>query len=209
MAITTRDQLIAAMAAGTNGQFFKVSSTTVAGRAWALFRNNGYPVASGTPSTSGSALDRTTTGALNIPAPSNVTYLLNSSYVNVGQNQIIVCDRLVETGGLSSTTTTAQTVNSTTLPSRASSGVGVQIWAEVYSNLGATPSATVTASYTNTSSVSGRTATLVGGFPASLTANTTLQLTLQAGDTGVLSVNDAGKPPTRVAVRPDTLDVFV
>jgi hypothetical protein len=188
MAITTRDGLIAAMASATQGNFFKVSSTTVAGRGWAMFRNNGVPIGGSTPSTTGVALDRTTQGALAIPSPSNTTYLLNAQYANVGQNQLVLFDRLVETGGLSSIVTTAQTVNSASLPARNTSGANVQLWAEIYSNLGGTASATVTATYTNSSGVGSRTATLIGGFPGSLTANTSLQLTLQAGDTGVQSV---------------------
>jgi len=188
MAVTTRDGLINALASATQGNFFKVSSTTVSGRTWALFRNNGNPTTSGNPTVTGAALDRTTQGALAIPAPSNVTYLLNVQYANVGQNQLAVFDRLVETGGLSSIVTTAQTVNSVSLPARNTSGVNVQIWLEIYSNLGGTASATVTASYTNSAGTSGRTATLVGGLPSTATANTTFLMTLQAGDVGVQSI---------------------
>jgi len=188
VAITTRDGLIAAMAAGTVGAFSKSSITTVAGRPFSLFRVSGNPAGSGTPSTSGAALDRTTTGALKIPAAANTTYLAQFAVAESSINICMLYDRLVETGGLSGTVTTAQTVNSTALPARATGGDGVELWLEVYTALGATPSATVTASYTNQAGTSGRTATLVGGIPASLAANSTLQFTLAAGDTGVRSV---------------------
>ncbi len=59
---------------------------------------------------------------------------------------------------------------------------------EIYTALGATASPTVTASYTNSAGVTGRTATLIGGFPASPAANRMFQMSLQAGDTGVRSV---------------------
>jgi len=189
MAIATRDNLILALAqASTHGAFSKTTITTVAGRPFALFRVTGNPVGGSTPSTSGAALDRTTQGALKIPAPSNVTYLANLHVAESSINLCMLYDRLVETGGLSGTVTTAQTVNSASLPSRDTTGDGCELWLEVYTALGATPSATVTASYTNQAGTSGRTATLVGGIPASLAANSTLQFTLQAGDTGVQSV---------------------
>lgn len=99
-------------------------------------------------------------------------------------------DRLVETGGLSGTVSTAQTVNSAALPTRASGGAGVQLWIEWYTATGATQ-VTVTASYTNQSGTSGRTTPAIN-FQA--TPNTSgngheiQQLPLQAGDTGVQSV---------------------
>lgn len=189
MAIATRDDLINALAqASTLGPFSKSSIVTVVGRPFSLFRAAGNPVGGSTPSTTGAALSRTTQGALNIPAASNVTYLVNFHVAESAINICMLYDRLVETGGLSGTVTTAQTVNSASLPARNTTGAGCELWLEVYTALGATPSPTVTASYTNQAGTSGRTATLVGGIPASLAANSSLQFTLQAGDTGVQSV---------------------
>jgi hypothetical protein len=64
----------------------------------------------------------------------------------------------------------------------------VELWLEIYTALGASAVATVTASYTNSAGVAGRTATLVGGLPASSIAGRTFQMSLQSGDTGVQSV---------------------
>jgi hypothetical protein len=189
MAITNRDDLINALAQTSfHATFSKTTITTVAGRPFTFFRVSGVPVGGATPSTTGAALDRTTPGALVIPAPSNTTYMVNFGVAESSINICMVYDRLVETGGLSGTVTTAQTVNSAALPSRNTTGDGTQLWLEVYTALGATPSATVTASYTNQAGTAGRTATLIGGIPASLAASSTLQFNLQAGDTGLQSV---------------------
>ncbi len=189
MAITSRDGLISASAAGRRAAFFKSSFTTVAGRTYSLFRTAGSPSSSiATPSTTGSTLTRSSAGALAIPAPSTITYLAGFSATFTTPGVLMLYDRLVETGGLSGTVTTAQTVNSVALPSRATGALDVELWLEVYSALGATPSATVTASYTNQAGTSGRTATLVGGITASWAANTSVPFALQAGDTGVQSV---------------------
>jgi hypothetical protein len=126
MAITTRDQLVSAIAAGKTVQFFKASMTTTAGGYFAMFRSPGMPGAA--------------------------------------------------------------TVNSVALPARATGADDVELWLEIYTALGASAVATVTASYTNSAGVAGRTATLVGGLPASSIAGRTFQMSLQSGDTGVQSV---------------------
>jgi hypothetical protein len=188
LTITDRDALIAALAAGVNVPFSKASLSATVGRTYSAFRIAGNPVGGSTPSSTGAALDRTTAGALAIPTASNVTYLTNLNIVGQQLNAVMLYDRLVETAALSGTTTTAQTVNSASLPTRNTTGDGAELWLEVYTALGGSPSATVTASYTNQAGTSGRTATLVGGILASLAANTTQRMTLAAGDTGVRSV---------------------
>lgn len=189
MAITTQDQLVSAIAAGRTVQFYKGSAASTAGIPQALFRSAGMPASAGAaPGTTGAALSRTTQGAMPIPAPSGVSYLSSWEGVLTTAGTVILSDRLVEFGGQSSIVTTAQTFSALALPSRATSATDVELWLEVYTALGSTASATVTASYTNSSGTSGRTATLVGGIPASLGAGRTLQFALQAGDTGVQSV---------------------
>lgn len=190
MAITTQDGLIAAIAAGRTVQFQKASATVAAGFFYSLFRTAGMPGAAGIPGTAaGQTLSRASTGAMPIPAPSGVSYI--SSYEGIcGQpGSWILSDRLVETGALSGIVTTAQTVNSVALPARATGATDVELWLEIYTALGATASATVTASYTNQAGTAGRTAALSGGFPASGgPQGRSYQLALQAGDTGVQSV---------------------
>ena len=168
MAITTQDQLVAAMAAGRTVQFQKASATSVAGFFTSLFRTAGMPGAAAAPATAaGQSLTRASTGAMPIPAPSATTYITSYEGVSSTAGTFVLADRLVETGALSGIVTSAQTVGSVALPTRATSATDVELWLEVYTALGATASASVTASYTNSSGTAGRTATLVGGFPAS------------------------------------------
>jgi hypothetical protein len=192
MAITTRDGLAAALASANDVPVYKASMTSVAGFFYNTFRAAaGMPAASGvaTPTTTGNTLDRTSSGAVPIPsAGANPLSLAAADIVGGTVGSLLLCDRLVEYGGLSGTTTTAQSLTAVSLPSRAGTGEGCELWLDVYTALGATPSATVTASYTNSAGVSGRTATLVGGIPASIPANRSMKFALQAGDTGVQSV---------------------
>ena len=190
MAITTRDGLIAATAAGPSVKFSKASITTAAGFFYSHFRTAGMPAAnSSTPATTGVQLSRSSQGAMAIPAPSNTSYISSFEGVCAQLGTVVLADRLVEFGGLSGIVTTAQAVSALALPARASSATDVELWLEVYAAGGATASATVTASYTNQSGTSGRTATLIGGIPASgVPVQRSYQFALQAGDTGVKSV---------------------
>lgn len=192
MAITTRDQLVAAIAAASDIPFSKASITAVAGFNYSLFRTAaGMPAASttATPTTAGRTLDRTDPGAIPIPAAgANTLYCVAAELAGTVAGTVVVADRLVEYGGLVGNSTSAQAVSAQTLPARGASGVGCELWLDVYTALGSTASATVTASYTNSAGTSGRTATLIGGIPASVPANRCMRFGLQAGDVGVQSV---------------------
>ena len=105
---------------------------------------------------------------------------------------VYLCDRLWNSGGYSNTTTTAQTVNSPTWPARdingATNGDGVMIIMEVRAALGATPNLNTRISYTNQSGTSGRTGTIVLPSAPTASVNNIYFFGLQAGDTGVRSV---------------------
>lgn len=190
MAIQTRDQLIEAMAAGRTVQYFKTTGTSVASFFYARFRDAGMPGAAAIATAgSGNTCSRTTVGACPIPPPNATSYITSWEAVGTTIKSIVMCDRLVETSGLSGIVITAQTVNSVALPARATGATDVELWLEIYTLAGTTASASVTASYTNQSGTAGRTATLIGGIPASGTPiNRTYPFALQAGDTGVQSV---------------------
>ena len=193
MAITTRDQLAAALAGSYDRPFFKGSATAVSGFIYALFRASGGDPAASTlanPTTTGRALDRTSSGAIPLCATGsgNTLYLAGLQVAGPTIGNVGIYDRAVEWGGLSGTVTTAQSLSAVTLPTRCGDGTGYGIWLEIYTALGSTASATVTASYTNQAGTSGRTATLIGGIPASIPANRVMQFALQDGDTGVRSV---------------------
>lgn len=140
------------------------------------------------------ALSDTSEHALNYTAPNfspRVTRLIGA---DIGPGALaavsyIMIDRLCHSGGLSGTDIAAQTTNLPTaaLP-RFTSGEGVQIGLRIWTAIGTTASS-VTVSYTNQSNVSGRTtpAVQIGGANFR-EAGRVLVLPLQAGDTGVRSV---------------------
>ena len=101
----------------------------------------------------------------------------------------IFVDRLSHQGGLNATGTGAQTTNLPTaaLP-RYTNGVDVMLGLEIYTQIGSTAT-TLTVSYTNESGTSGRTApaTVFGGTGAR-EAGRFFILPLQAGDSGIRSV---------------------
>lgn len=187
MAITTLDGLIAA-----NNQllsFGKASATAkAAGSFHSLWLAAGLPTAGAAAGTaSGVAPTSSTTGAIRFVNPTGgaLTYLTKVSDTQQTIGTLILYDRLVHTSALSGTVATAQTVNSAAL-TRSTSGENVQLFLEWYTATGST-AVNVTASYTNSDGVSGRT-TVSTGIVASPVAGMMLPLPLQAGDQGVRSV---------------------
>src|SRR5688572_13651634 len=130
----------------------------VAGRHFSTWRATGQPAQPAIPGTTGAAVNSSTAGgvALGTLSGSNVWYMAGSEVSGTSASAMRWCDRLVHNGGLNGTLTTAQTVGGT-IPARAGNGDSVQIWLECYTDLGATPSATVTCSYTNQAGTTGRT----------------------------------------------------
>jgi len=103
----------------------------------------------------------------------------------------LLCDRLWHNGGITITSTSAQNITSPTWPARdingATAGDGVLIGVEVEVTTGAgTP--TFTMSYTNSDGTSGRSANGVIAGTATSVGGTFYLMGLQAGDTGVQSV---------------------
>lgn len=163
----------------------------VAGRFTSLWGYAGTPSGvdvstppSGTPSNPTNSTD----GALKQanPGGGRQKWLLGLDAVASQVGALLVYDRLLQMGGLSGTSTSAQTVGGTL--SRYTSGDGNAIFAEIYTALGATAT-TITASYTNQAGTTGRTtvATTIGGTGWNEVGRL-VALPLQAGDTGVRAV---------------------
>jgi hypothetical protein len=99
---------------------------------------------------------------------------------------LILYDRLLQIGGLSGTSTSAQTVGGTL--TRNTGGVGNMIAVEVNTQIGVS-STTITASYTNQAGTSGRTTKAAAiGNTGLREAERMIILPLQDGDTGVQAV---------------------
>lgn len=152
MAITTRDQLINALANNSSRIIIDkaVTGTTAAGVFRSYWRETGQPGQGAIP-TSAAVCDNTLVGALQFTqqtAPATSYVGLFEYAVSVAGQTVELHDRLVHMGGLSGTVTTAQTVGidlSTLLgTSNLAARIGdsnysdVQWWLEWYTNTGST-----------------------------------------------------------------------
>jgi hypothetical protein len=145
-----------------------------------------------TPTTS-VALDKTSAQSMGpIPAVSTGRLTMLGARINTSiyaAASMMVVDLLNVSGGLNGTLTTAQTTNLPTAAlTRYTSGEGVMAGIVVYSIIGTTQT-TVTISYTNSAGTSGRTSTATtigGGFYRE--TGVLLPIPLQAGDTGIRSI---------------------
>jgi hypothetical protein len=160
-----------------------------------LYTNTLNPVTGTVPAipSTAAALSKSDTSALNYYLPNyspESPFIIGSRIASPGATGVYYfIDRLSHQGGLSGIVTTAQTTNLPTAAlTRYTDGVGVMIGLTIYTVIGGT-AATVTASYTNQAGVSGRTTAVqaIGGSGNS-SAGRMIFLPLQAGDTGVRSV---------------------
>ncbi len=182
------DGLVAALAAGDHITYQKGTITQVANVFASMWRVGGLPSAAAVPPTgAGEAPTRATAGAIpgwTNSAGADVAYLGALSFASDDIGVFTLYDRLVHTSGLSGTSVAAQAIASAAL-TRYTDGQGVEAWLEVYTALGVT-SRTATISYTNQSGTAGRTGTAT--VAASAAAGRMFPFALQAGDTGVRSV---------------------
>lgn len=166
-------------------------------------KDGGFPGAwsPGAPGVGGRITDGTTaadSGCVPITNPSTgANYLTEVNLSSSVNHTHILFDVLWVNSGLSVTTTTAQAVNSPTLPARDLNGTtnGEGCMIGLLFTAAATNSANIsnaTVSYTNSDGVSGRTATLtaIAGsmIPLTPVVGTMIWFNLQAGDKGVRSI---------------------
>lgn len=156
---------------------------------------SGQPAAPSAFPTTAVACTNATPGALGMTASAagKRKYLLALQLVQsqgATGGTTIFYDRLGHTGGLSGTSTSAQTTNLPTAAlTRRTSGAGVEPWLEAYSSLGGSAT-TVTASYTNEAGTSGHTTSPVGAGSTSNWTNREAMrpLPLASGDRGCRAV---------------------
>lgn len=194
MAITSKATLQTGLQ--RNNNLIKTLTAATVARWWSSFYAVGVPAAAvaPTPGLAGAAL--TSYGGqipFDNPALGNayLASIIANSGNAAGSMTMLLVDRLWHNSGFTITSTAAQTVNSVAWPARDANGTtdgeGVYIGVEVSGATGAgTP--TLTMSYTNQAGVAGRTATNVLATFASAGQGSFWMLGLQAGDTGVRSV---------------------
>lgn len=177
--------------------FLKNGATMEAvGITHSLFYTAGVPGAAAAPSPglNGAAL---TSYAGQIPFPAavggKVVRLAGFEFGGASQaGTLMLMDRLWHNSGIVATTTTAQAITSGAMPARdrdgATTGAGLIAALEVSAattNAGAITNTTL--NYTNTDGTAGRTGTITS-FPATAAAGTTVFFNLQAGDTGIQTI---------------------
>lgn len=195
MAISTEDQLLA----GFQPPEFclKAPFTGVAAGQWhSSVYLAGRPGAMAAPSSglSGAAVTSSRAGMLPLTsAVSGSSIYLGGMDAAQGGNvgAVLLVDRLWDDSGITVTTTTGQTINSATWPSRDTSGstngAGVLVGIEVSSTLGNGAVTNTTLTYTNSAGTASRTAT-IASFPAAAVTGTFVPFALAAGDVGVRSI---------------------
>jgi len=205
MAISSMDQLVAAMTAATaqNLTWNKTSTTSEgAGTFFDLSQTPGVPGAMLTPdaaSSGGTSYTGSAAGGLPFTAPSvgESTYLLTFSATSNFPGTIYLTDRLWACRGLSTTAGATTTVTGMSNITRYSSGVGAEIWYWCITAPSSGGSGTMTVSYTNSAGVSGRTCTItLGAGTPPPTAGQCYPGSLQAGDTGVQSIQSVTNTST-------------
>ena len=190
MAITTIDSLVAGMQPPLSAM--KVGASTTIGRLYSPFYVAGNPGAAvaPTPGIAGAALT-TYLGQLPFlnPVAGEARLAGFSANANVA-GELWLCDRLWHNSGMSSTSTSSQSVNSAAFPARdmdgATSGEGVYVGVEVSTVMGS-GAPTFTLGYTNSLGTAGR-SIVTPAQPATMAVGSFIQLPLMAGDTGVRSV---------------------
>lgn len=166
------------------------ATTHSVGQMSSLWRYNKSNGANGSlpPTTPGANPSRTTLGSVNYSNASGIKelHLAGLELSGHAAGVLHLYDRLYHMSGLSATVTTAQTVGGAI--TRNASGAGNQIWIEIYTTIGATPT-TITASYTNQAGVSGKTTHPIAIGNTNLReTERIIRLPLADGDTGVQSV---------------------
>lgn len=195
MSVTTLDQVVAGF---QPTRFFSkaVTPTLVAGRPASLWGLGGIPGAGSFDNTlNGVTLSSSSAqvaGQLpHVDPGSGLAYVAQLMATASQAGILLVLDRLWHNGNISATSTSPQSITSPTWPARddnaSTNGTGVLLALEVSAATGAgTP--TITISYTNQAGTSGRTATNIIATNASSAAGALYFIGLQAGDTGVRSV---------------------
>lgn len=169
-----------------------VSVTTVAQSFFSQWRVAGQPgPAPLPPAGAGEIPTIASSGATPIvnAAAGRRLYLAGFGLAAHQQVGVTVYDRLWHNSGLSGTSVATQTINSPSVNRPDGTGEGVELWMEVNTGIGNTIQ-NATASYTNSQGVAGRSATISLGGASIKEIGRMARFQLQAGDSGVRSVQN-------------------
>ena len=193
MAITTMDQIATGLAAAPVIDLFAPSATNVAAGFVNLQRavvtSTGQMAVPAAASAGGTLHSAGQAGFGNLPDPVGGAsrYLAQSALTFATAGSLWFYDRVWSCSGFSGIVATAQAVTSFPVLTRPdANGTGLEIWIECYTATGATAS-NITVQYTNSDGVAGRSTVPTAHIP-SMPANRMYRVPLQAGDTGVKSI---------------------
>ncbi len=159
------------------------AAATVQGEFTSLWQYEGYPSHGAAPGAVAIPTNATTGGMKQAdPGGGRQKWLQSIVAGASGIGTLILCDRLLHISGLSGTNTGAQTVGGTL--TRYTDGKGVEIWAEIYTQIGTTAT-TITANYTDDAGNTGQTsqAVVIGGA-SRREAQRMIPISLASGDVG-------------------------
>jgi hypothetical protein len=168
------------------------ATAPIIGRGCSLWTYDGMPAGGAVP-TVAAIPDRTTTGALPFTAATGGRdlHLIGASITPVTAGVYLLYDRLFHIGGLSGTSTAAQSVQGSPASpalTRNTGGAGNMAWYEIYTIVG-TSAAVMTMDYTNQAGTSGRTSTINIGTTNFREVTRAQRIQLAAGDTGIRAIN--------------------
>ena len=200
MPIQSLDQWLAA-----NRQRIRITKTTtrtsVALMWFHMFELAGNPGAGTNPGTNtanGGTLETdVTAGYPDVSFSSGTGYLTKVEFGNTIAGRLMLFDRLVKMGAFTYNngvvTVSSGWPNITgrcpDYTGGATYGARNELWFEALATFTSATAFTVTVSYTNQAGTSGRTATMPTQAAANLTLGKMIQLSLQAGDTGIQQIN--------------------
>ena len=202
-AIADLSELINLQTGGNNGNpenifYHKVprisgvaATNPIIGRGCSFWTYDGMPTGGAVP-TSGAIPDRTTQGAIPFtPATGGSDkYLIGAGITTLTAGVYLLYDRLFHEGGLDATSSAAQTIQGSPASpalTRYTGGTGNIAFYEIYTIIGTT-STTLTMTYTNQASTSGRTSTINIGATNFREVTRMQRIPLAAGDSGIQSI---------------------
>ena len=171
-------------------EFQKQNASSATGFWVSHWNTTGRPEIGLRPASGSETLDYDSQGSLNfMKAPSGQrSVLLKTSNRRFNVGSLYLYDRLMHTQLYDASANQVHNISTVPLPSRAGSGEGVELLVEFATDTTTTDLlATIEIEYTNSLGVSGRTTSPIN-FPVRLRPHTTLRLPLQAGDSGIRSV---------------------
>jgi hypothetical protein len=199
-AVTDLSDMVNRLTGGNSGTpeniwFFKsariagaAATAPIAGRPQSLWKFDGFPGPGSNPTTV-AIPDNTTQGGLlqTDPGGGREKWLVNFFATGLVAGTVILYDRILHIGGLSGTTTTAQTVGGTL--TRYTDGKGNFAFAEIYTAVGATATTIKLSSYTDDAGNASQVGPLVvfGGTGFN-EATRAVFLPVAAGDNGIQAI---------------------